>query len=99
MADPQAEARGPTGAPPPQADFQVTAGAHLEDGVLHISDLYAGAVVGWFKRRESFEPGARTHKKGDVKDSQRHPQLARLSSLMIETCNISPSTGNTMTYL
>lgn len=32
------------------------AGAHLKDGVLHVSDLYAGAVVRWFAGEERFEP-------------------------------------------
>ena len=57
---------GPTGAPRPQADSRVTAGAHLEDGVLHVADLYAGAIVRWFAGEEGFEP-EQEHKKGDKK--------------------------------
>lgn len=40
--------------PPPV--FQATAGAHLKDGVFHITNLYAGAVICWFAREERFEP-------------------------------------------
>lgn len=31
--------------------------AHLEDGVLHIANLYAGAVVCWLAGEEGLEPG------------------------------------------
>lgn len=41
---------------PPTTVFQATAGAHLKDGVLHITNLYAGAVIGWFAGEERFEP-------------------------------------------
>lgn len=90
-ADPQAELReGLTGTPPPQADFRSQQGLTWKWGTSHIRSLCRCCRLVGLLERESFEP-EQEHKKGD-KDSQRHPQLARLSStLMIETCNISPN--------
>lgn len=46
------------------AVFWATAGTHLKDGVLHITDLYAGAVVCGFAGEKRFEPEQEhTHKK------------------------------------
>lgn len=50
--------------------WQVTVGAHLKDGVFHITDLYAGAVICWFAGKQCFEP-EREHRKGDRK-THRH---------------------------
>lgn len=33
-----------------------TAGAHLKDGVLHVANLYAGAVIGRLAGEKGFEP-------------------------------------------
>ena len=57
--------------------LQATARAHLKDGVLHITDLYAVAVVCWFAGQECFEP-EREHEK---RKRRTHSQLARNSAL------------------
>lgn len=85
MADPQVE--GPTGAPHLPAGFQATAGAYLKDGVLHVSDLYAGVVICWFVREEGFEP-EEEHKEGDKKTQKDINSLQETQLSDDRTCNV-----------
>lgn len=64
------------------AVFWATAGTHLKDGVLHITDLYAGAVVCGFAGEKRFEPEQEHTKKNREQGSQTHPRLARSSALI-----------------
>lgn len=53
-------------APRPPHDVPGHGGAHLKDGVLHITDLYASAVICWFAGQKRFEP-EQGHRKRDKK--------------------------------